>query len=360
VKNLNAREGSIMKAAIFQGKGRITMENRPKPGIHQATEAIVRVVRSCVCGSDLWYFRGESDHAVGAIGHEFIGVVEEVGPGVLKVRKGDFVIAPFAFSDNTCPHCEAGYHTSCLHGGFFGAGNEADGGQAEFVRVPQADGTLEVVPKGEYDDDMLASLLSLSDVMGTGYHAAMSAEVQKGDTVAVVGDGAVGLCGIIAAKLLGAKQIIALSRHPARQALAREFGARIIVEERGQDAVKRVLELTGGIGVDAVLECVGTDEANQTAFSIARPGAVIGRVGVPHHVEISDTGTFFRNVGMRGGPAPVKAYMDVLLPAVLEGRIKPGKVFDLATDLDHIQEAYQAMDERRAVKVLLKVSELGK
>ncbi len=347
-----------MKAAIFQGKGKVTPENRPKPGINQSTEAIVRVVRSCVCGSDLWYFRGESEHRVGAIGHEFIGVVDEVGSEVLKIKKGDFVIAPFAFSDNTCPHCEAGYHTSCVHGGFFGGGNDADGGQAEFVRVPQADGTLEIVPPGKYDDAMLASLLSLSDVMGTGYHAAISAEVHEGDTVAVVGDGAVGLCGIIAAKLLGAKHIIALSRNPARQALAREFGASTIVEERGASAIEKVRSLTGGIGVDAVLECVGTDEANQTAFAIARPGAIVGRVGLPHQVEISAMGTFFRNIGMRGGPAPVKAYMEVLLPAVLEGRINPGKVFDMVTDLDHIQEAYQAMDQRRAVKVLLKVSDL--
>jgi len=347
-----------MKAAIFQGKGKITTEERPRPGVRQPTEAIVRVVRACVCGSDLWYFRGESDHAVGAIGHEFIGIVEETGSAVQNVKKGDFVIAPFAFSDNTCPHCEAGYHTACQHGGFFGAGNDADGGQAEFVRVPQADGTLEVVPKRQYDDDMLASILSLSDVMGTGYHAAVSAEVKAGDTVAVVGDGAVGLCGIIAAHLLGAKQIIALSRNLARQALAREFGATTIVAERGKAAIDKVLALTGGIGFDAVLECVGTDEANQTAFAVARPGAIVGRVGVPHQVEISATGTFFRNVGMRGGPAPVKAYMNVLLPAVLEGRIQPGKGCDLATDLDHIQEAYQAMDERRAVKVLLKVSEI--
>jgi len=348
-----------MKAAIFQGKGRVTTEERPKPVVAEATEAIVRVVRACVCGSDLWYFRGESDHAVGAIGHEFIGVIEEVGPSVKTLKKGDFVIAPFAFSDNTCPHCEAGYQTACLHGGFFGAGHGADGGQAEYVRVPLAEGTLEVVPKGTYDDEMLASLLTLADVMGTGYHAAVSAGVKPGSTVAVVGDGAVGLCGVLSAHLLGARTIIALSRNPARQALAREFGATVIVEDRGQAAVDRLLALTGGIGVDAVLECVGTDEANQTAFAVARPGAIVGRVGVPHQVEISAVGTFFRNVGMRGGPAPVKAYMDVLLPAVLEGRIQPGKVFDLSTDLDHIQEAYQAMDERRAIKVLLKVSELN-
>lgn len=334
------------------------MEERPKPSVRQPNEAIVRVVRACVCGSDLWYFRGESDHAIGAIGHEFIGVVEEVGSELTKLKKGDFVIAPFAYSDNTCPHCEAGFHTACMQGGFFGAGKDADGGQAEYVRVPQAEGTLELVPPGKYDDAMLASLLTLADVMGTGYHAAVSAEVKKGQTVAVVGDGAVGLCAVISAKLLGAKDIIILSRNPARQKLAQEFGASIVVSERGKEAITKVLELTKGVGADAVLECVGTEQANQMAFGMARPGAVVGRVGVPHQVEISAIGTFYRNIGMKGGPAPVKAYMNVLLPAVLEGRIHPGKVFDLQTDLEHIQEAYEAMDERRAVKALLKVSEL--
>lgn len=348
-----------MKAAIFKKPGLITTEDRPVPRVQAPTEAIVRVVRSCVCGSDLWYFRGESDRQVGAVGHEFIGIVHQVGSAIRHLKVGDFVIAPFAFSDNTCPHCEAGYQTACLNGGFFGAGNDADGGQAEFVRVPQADGTLEVVPPGKYDDAMLASILTLADVMGTGYHAAVSAQVKAGDTVVIVGDGAVGLCGVISCKLLGAKEIIILSRNPARQALAKEFGATTILEERGKAAIETVMKLTGGIGVNAVLECVGTDEANQTAFGVARPGAIVGRVGVPHHVEISAVGTFYRNVGMRGGPAPVKASMDVLLPAVLEGRIHPGKVFDMTTDLDHIQEAYQAMDERRAVKVQLKVSELN-
>lgn len=347
-----------MKSAIFKGKGEIVIEDRPKPELVDATDAIVRVVLACVCGSDLWYYRGIADHQHGAIGHEFIGVIDAVGADVKHVKVGDFVIAPFAFSDNTCPNCQAGFHTACTHGGFFGGGNGADGGQAEYVHVPQADGTLVVVPGKEFSDDVMASLLTLTDIMGTGYHAAISAEVKAGDTVAVVGDGAVGLAGVLSAKMLGAKRIIALSRHEARQNLAREFGATDIVEERGDAAVEAIMSLTDGIGVDAVLECVGTDEAMQTSFAIARAGAIVGRVGVPHEVQIDAAGTFFRNVGMRGGPAPVRAYMDELLPAVLEGRINPGRVFDLKTDLDHIDEAYVAMDERRAIKALLKVSEL--
>jgi len=347
-----------MKAAIFKGKGNVIVEERPTPTITSADQAIVRIVRACVCGSDLWYYRGIAEHSDGAIGHEFIGVVDAVGGDVTNVSVGDFVIAPFAFSDGTCPNCLAGFQTACTHGGFFGSGNDADGGQAEYVRVPQANGTLVVVPKAEYSDDMLASILALSDVMGTGYHAAVSAEVKVGDTVAVVGDGAVGLSGIISAKLMGAKRIIALSRNPERQALAREFGATDVVAERGDEATQKIMGLTDGVGVDAVLECVGTKEANQTAFAIARAGGIVGRVGVPHDVEISAEGTFFRNVGMRGGPAPVRAYMDILLPAVLEGKINPGRVFDMTTDLDHIDEAYAAMDERRAVKALLKISEV--
>jgi len=347
-----------MKAAIFKSVGKIAVEERPKPTITGSDEAIVRIVRACVCGSDLWYYRGLSEHPEGAIGHEFIGVVESIGTEVTNVKEGDFVIAPFAFSDGTCANCLAGFQTACTHGGFFGGGNDADGGQAEYVRVPQANGTLVVVPRADYDDDMLASLLALSDVMGTGYHSAVSAEVKEGDTVAVVGDGAVGLSAIISAKLLGAKRIIALSRYPERQQLAREFGATDILAERGNTAIEKIMELTDGVGVDAVLECVGTKEANETAFAIARAGAIVGRVGVPHDVEISAENTFFKNVGMRGGPAPVKAYMDVLLPAVLEGKINPGRVFDLVTDLDNIAEAYAAMDERRAVKALLKISEL--
>ena len=346
-----------MKAAIFKGTGKVEVEERPRPVINDDTDAIVRVVLACVCGSDLWFYRGLSEHKVGPVGHECIGVVEETGARVKSIKKGDFVVTPFAYSDGTCPNCTHGFQTACLHGGFFGSGEEGDGCQAEYVRVREAEGTLAVVPGSNFTDETLASLLALSDVMGTGYHAAMSAQVKPGDTVAVVGDGAVGLCGVLSCQLLEAKRIIVLSGHGSRQQLAREFGATDIVEERGDAAIEAVKKLTDNIGVDAVLECVGTEESNRTAFAIARAGAVVGRVGVPHDVTIDARGTFYRNVGMRGGPAPVRAYMDKLLPAVLEGRINPGKVFDMVTDLDNIAEAYAAMDERRAIKALLKVSE---
>lgn len=348
-----------MKAAIFKGKGKILIEERPKPTIKKSTDAVVRVVLSCVCGSDLWYYRGLSVHEMGPIGHEFIGVVEEVGIDVKDIKKGDFVISPFAISDGTCPHCKAGFQTACSNGSFFGGGEEGMGCQAEFVRVPQADGTLVVVTRSDFSDETLASLLTLSDVMGTGYHAAVSAQVKEGDTVAIVGDGAVGLSGVLSAKLLGAKRIIMLgSPHKNRQELAKEFGATDVITVRGDDAVKEVMKLTNNIGADAILECVGTKQANETCFAIARPGAIVGRVGIPHEVEIDATDTFFRNVGLHGGPAPTRAYIETLLDAVFNNKINPGKVFDLKTDLDHIQEAYAAMDERRAIKVLLKVSDL--
>jgi len=348
-----------MKAAIFKGKGKIAVEERPKPAIKESTDAIVGVVLACVCGSDLWFYRGISDHVEGPIGHEFIGYVEEVGLGVKDIKVGDFVIAPFAFSDGVCPHCKAGFQTACEHGGFFGRGTDGDGGQAEHVRVPYADGTLVTVPGSNFSEETLASLLTLSDVMGTGYHAAVSAGVKEGQTIAIIGDGAVGLCGVISSKLFGAKRIIVLgSTHESRQNLAREWGATDFIEVRGDEAVKAVMELTNGVGADAVLECVGTGDAYKTAFAIARPGAIVGRVGVPHDAEIPVHDTFYRNVGMRGGPAPVRAYMSILLEAVLKGTINPGKVFDLKTDLDHIQEAYAAMDERRAIKSLVNVSDL--
>jgi alcohol dehydrogenase len=349
-----------MKAAYFKGKNEIEVREVDKPIVQGQTDAIVRVVYACVCGSDLWYYRGIAEHPEGSIGHEFIGVVEEVGSDVKNLKQGDFVIAPFAYSDNTCPHCQAGFQTACTHGGFFGSGEPGDGGQAEFVRVPQADGTLVTVPNAEtLSEDVLASLLSLSDVMSTGYHAAVSADVKDGDTVAVVGDGAVGLSGVLSAKMLGAKRIIVLgSTHENRHELARKWGATDIITERGEDAVKALMGLTNEVGADAVLECVGTKDANDTAFAIARPGAIVGRVGVPHEVQINAEGTFFRNVGMRGGPAPVRAYLPELLDAVLKGDINPGEVFDLKTGLDDIAEAYAAMDERRAIKSLLKVSEL--
>ncbi len=348
-----------MKAAIFKGKGKIAVEERPKPMIKESTDAVVRVVRACVCGSDLWFYRGISDHPKGSVGHEFIGYVEEVGSNVKGIKVGDFVIAPFAFSDGVCPHCKAGYHTACEHAGFFGQGKDGDGGQAEYVRVPYADGTLVTVQGSIFPDETLASLLTLSDVMGTGYHAAVSAGVREGQTVAIVGDGAVGLCGVISSKLFSASRIIVLgSTHENRKNLAHEWGATDFISMRDEEAVKAVMGLTNGVGADAVLECVGTGEAYRTAFAVARPGAIVGRVGVPHNAEIPVEGSFFRNVGMRGGPAPVRAYLPRLLEAVLKRMINPGKVFDLRTDLDHIQEAYAAMDERRAIKSLIKVSEL--
>ena len=343
-----------MKAAIFKGTGTIAVEDRPKPTISEPTDAVVRVVLACVCGSDLWFYRGISDHAHGPVGHEFIGVVEEIGKDVTGLAVGDFVIAPFSYSDGTCRNCESGFQTACLHGGFFGQGEDGDGGQAEFVRVPHADGTLVKVPGSGFSEETMASFLALSDVMGTGYHAAISAGVREGQTVVVVGDGAVGLSGVLAARLLGAGQIIVLgSTHDDRHRLAREWGATEVVSVRGDDAVKAVLDLTDGYGADAVLECVGTKDSTATAFAVARAGAVVGRVGVPHDAPVDAEDTFYRNVGMRGGPAPARAYLPELLEAVLSGTIQPGRVFDFSTDLDHVADAYAAMDERRAIKTLL-------
>jgi len=327
---------------------------RPDPTIQQPTDAIVRVVLACVCGSDLWYWRGVSSHAVGSIGHEFIGTVEAVGAEVEGIAVGDLVIAPFIFSDMSCPHCLNGSTLSCLQGGNFGDG-EIDGGQGEIVRVPLAGTTLVPVPGAGHSDDMLKSLLTLSDVMATGHHAAVSAGVTSGDTVAVVGDGAVGLSAVLASRRLGAERVIALSRHPERQKLALEFGATELVEERGEAATQAVLELTAGIGADATLECVGTAQSITTAGGIARPGSTIGIVGVPHG-EVPFTDTFFHNVGWRGGPAPARIYIPDLLVDVLSGSINPGRVFDYETDLDHIEDAYEAMDERRATKSLIRVA----
>ena len=342
-----------MRAAIFQGPKDITIGDRPDPIIQEPTDAVVRVVFACVCGSDLWYYRGEADHAIGSIGHEFIGVVEDVGTDVRTVVVGDLVVAPFIFSDMSCPHCRHGSTISCVQGGIFGDGT-IDGGQGEAVRVPLAGSTLVPVPEAGHSDETLRSLLALSDVMSTGHHAAVSAGVQRGDTVAVVGDGAVGLSAVLAANRLGAERIIALSRHADRQRLAREFGATEIVESRGREAEEAVLELTGGIGADAALECVGTQQAIDTAAAIARPGSTIGIVGVPHGTVPFDT-TFHRNVGWRGGPAPSRRYIPELLGDVLDGAINPGLVLDFETDLDGTPEAYAAMHERRAIKSLIRV-----
>lgn len=343
-----------MKAALYNGPHAIEFGERPDPVIVEQTDAIVRVVFGCVCGSDLWYYRGESPHAFGPIGHEYMGVVEVVGSEVSNIKKGDLVIAPFTFNDGTCANCLAGWTSNCVRGGGFG-NNGMDGGQGEKVRSPFADATLVAVPGSNHTDEVMKSLLTLSDVMCTGHHAAVSAGVKKGDTVAVVGDGAVGLCAIIAAKRLGAERIIALSRNPARQKLATEFGATDIVPERGEEANKKVLEMTQGIGVDAALECVGVNESIQTAFAISRPGSIVGAVGAPHGVEVPITTVIFKNIGLRGGVAPVRRYIPELLGDVLAGRINPGRVFDFETTLDGIKEAYAVMDERKAVKSLLRI-----
>src|SRR3954447_21014508 len=284
-----------MRAAIFNEPRSVTVGDRRDPAVAEPTDAVVRVVLACVCGSDLWYYRGDSPFEPGPIGHEFIGVVEDVGAEVRNVAKGDLVIAPFAFSDGTCPNCQNGITTACAHGGFFPM--NGDGGQGEAVRVPLADGTLVSVPGSGHSDEMLASLLTLSDVMATGHHAAVCARVKTGDVVAVVGDGAVGLSAVLAASRLGADRIIALSRNPVRQELAREFGATDIVEQRGDEATAAVLEMTDGVGVDATLECVGTGQAMETAFAIARPGSMVGYVGVPHGVELPIGVMFLHNKG---------------------------------------------------------------
>src|ERR1700712_2569363 len=342
-----------MKAAIFREPGVVDVGYRPDPVIQESTDAIVRVVLACVCGSDLWYFRGVSPHAAGSIGHEFIGVVEKTGADVHTISPGHLVVAPFIFSDMTCPHCRNGSTISCVAGGNFGDGT-IDGGQGEAVRVPLAGSTLVPVPGSGHSDQTLRSLLALSDVMSTGHHAAVSAGVSKGDTVAVVGDGAVGLSAVLAAHRLGAERIIALSRHPQRQQLARDFGATDIIDERGDAANQTVLDLTRRIGVDAALECVGTEQSLATAFAIPRPGSTVGIVGVPHG-EVQIAPTFFRNVGWRGGPAPARIYIPELLDDVLAGTIDPGRVFDYDTDLDHVADAYSAMDERRAIKSIIRV-----
>jgi hypothetical protein len=335
------------------GAGDVRVETVPDARLKEPTDALLTVTRGCICGSDLWPYKSMEPSEKGRrMGHEFIGVIEAVGSAVRTIRPGDLVVAPFAWSDGTCEFCRQGLQTSCLHGGWWG-GTDQDGGQGEAVRVPQADGTLVPLPVGP-DDALMPSLLTLSDVMGTGHHAARAARAGPGKIVAVVGDGAVGLCGVLAARRLGAEQIILLGRHPDRIALAREFGATDIVSERGDEAIERVRELTGGLGAHAVLECVGYEESTLTALSIARPGGAVGRVGVPQSGAIpAAVPTFFGNVTIAGGPAPARAYIEELLPDVLEGRIEPGRVFDRTTNLDGVPEGYRAMDQREAIKVMI-------
>lgn len=342
-----------MRATVMFGAGDVRVETVPDAHLVEPTDALVRVTRAAICGSDLWPYKSmEHSDSGRRMGHEFIGVVEAVGADVRTIKPGDVVIAPFVYSDGSCIFCHEGLQTSCLHGGRYGY-DGVDGGQGEAVRVPQADGTLVALP-GRADDVLMPSLLTLTDVMGTGHHAALAAKVGPGRTAAVVGDGAVGLCGVIAARRLGAERIILLGRHPQRIALAKEFGATDIVSERGEAAIAHVRELTGGIGVHSVLECVGFDESMLTAIGIARPGGAIGRVGVPQSEAMPASQTaFFNNVSVGGGPAPTRAYIPELLPDVLEGKIEPGRVFDRVIRLDGAPDGYRAMNDREAIKVMI-------
>jgi threonine dehydrogenase-like Zn-dependent dehydrogenase len=343
-----------MRATVMYGAGDVRIENVPDASLVEPTDALVRITRACICGSDLWPYKAMEPSDTGRVmGHEAIGIVESVGAEVNTIKSGDLVVMPFAFSDGTCDFCHEGLHTSCVHGGFFGT-VEVAGAQAEAVRVPLADGTLFVLPVGK-DDALMPALLTLSDVMGTGHHAAVAAKVARGQTVAVVGDGAVGLCGVIAARRLGAEQIIILGHHRDRIALATEFGATDIVAERGAEAVERVHELTNGLGVHSVLECVGLEQSMLTAVSIARPGGAVGRVGVPQSETMpASQPAFYNNITVSGGPAPVRAYIEELLPDVLDGTIEPGRVFDRIIGLDEVPDGYRAMDAREAIKVMVK------
>jgi threonine dehydrogenase-like Zn-dependent dehydrogenase len=343
-----------MRATIMHKAGDVRIENVPDAAIKEPTDAVIRITRACICGSDLWPYNDGPNVEGQAMGHESIGVVEEVGGDVRTIKRGQVVVMPFAYSDGSCMFCEEGLQTACVHGGFFGNGGEPGGAQAEALRIPQADGTLFALPVGE-DDALMPALLTLSDVMGTGHHAAITARVARGHKVAVVGDGAVGLCGVIAARRLGAEQIIIMGRHPDRIELARAFGATDVVRERGDEAIERVKELTGGFGVHSVLECVGTEQAIVTSVGIVRPGGAVGRVGVPHYEAVpAGRQTFYHNVSVAGGPAPVRAYIAELLPDVMEGRIEPGRVFDRTVALDGVPDGYRAMNEREALKVLVR------
>ena len=337
-----------IQGAVLYGPRDIRFEEREAPRIIEPTDAILRLSATCICGSDLWPYRGISPVAEPTpMGHEYCGIVEEVGKAVKSVRPGQFVIGSFATSDNTCPHCRYGYQSSCVHREFI------SGAQAPVLRVPLADGTLVAMPELP-PADMIPSLLTLSDVLGTGWFAAVAADVQPGKTVVVVGDGAVGLLAVLSARQLGAERVIAMSRHPARQQLAREFGATDIVTERGDAGVARIKELTKGVGADAVLECVGTQESMMQAIHSTRPGGSVGNVGVPHGVELNGEQLFFTHVRLHGGPAPVRRFLPDLIDLVWNGKINPGKVFDLTLPLDRVAEGYRAMDERRAIKVLLR------
>jgi threonine dehydrogenase-like Zn-dependent dehydrogenase len=337
-----------MRGTVLYGPRDIRFEDREMPRIEQPTDAVIRITATCVCGSDLWPYRGlQPIKGPQPMGHEYCGVVEEVGSAVKSVKPGQFVIGSFATSDNTCPHCQYGYQSSCMRREFITMA------QAPILRVPLAEGTLVPTP-GMPSNDLVPSLLATSDVLGTGWFAADAANVRPGSTVAVVGDGAVGLLAVLSAKQMGAERIIAMSRHETRQQLAREFGATDIVVERGDEGVARILELTKGVGADSVLECVGTQESMMQAIRSARKGGYVSYVGVPHEVELDGTELFFAHVHLHGGPAPVRRYLPQLIDLVLDQKIGPGKVFDLTLPLDRVAEGYRAMDERRAIKTLLR------
>lgn len=344
-----------MRATVMYKAGDVRVENVPDAEIIEPTDAVIRVTRACICGSDLWPYNDLQPTPEGRpMGHEAMGVIEAVGSEVHTIRAGQLVIMPFAYSDGSCMFCDEGLPTSCIHGGFFGIGGGIGGAQAEALRVPQADGTLFPLAVGP-DDALMPSFLTLSDVMGTGHHAAVCAKVRRGGSAAVVGDGAVGLCGVLAAKRLGAEQIIIMGRHPDRITLAKEFGATDVVSERGDAAAERVRELTGGFGVHSVLECVGSEPAIATAMSVVRPGGAVGRVGVPHYLSVPAADQmFYDNVSVSGGPAPVRAYIAELLPDVMDGRIQPGRVFDRTVALDGVPDGYRAMNMREALKVMIR------
>jgi len=335
--------------------GDVRVENVPDASLVDGSDALVRVTRAAICGSDLWPYKSMEPNEQGRrMGHEFIGVVEEIGADVQTMKPGDLVIAPFVVSDGTCIFCRQGLQPSCLHGSRYGA-NGVDGGQGEAVRVPHADGTLVVLPV-EPDDARMPSLLALTDVMSTGHHAALSAKVEPGKSVAVIGDGAVGLCSVIAAKRLGGDQIILLGRHADRTAIGEDFGATEVISERGDEAIERVRGLTEGLGVDCALECVGLEQSMSTALNITRPGGTVGRVGVPQdHTLPHALETFMDNVTIAGGPAPARAYIPELLPDVLDGKIDPGRVFDRTGSLDDVPDGYRAMNDREALKVMVEL-----
>jgi threonine dehydrogenase-like Zn-dependent dehydrogenase len=339
-----------MRAAVLYGPGDVRVEDHDRPTIAAPTDAIIRMTAACVCGSDLWPFRGvDTFDGPAPMGHEYVGVVEEVGGDVRDVRPGQFVVGSFFASDGTCEICRAGYQSHCVHR------EGVSGAQAEYLRVPLADGTLVATPDLP-DPDLVPSLLTASDVLGTGWFGAVAADVRPGKTVAVVGDGAVGLCAVIAAKRLGAEQIILLGRHADRTAIGEDFGATEVVSERGDEAVERVRELTDGLGADSTLECVGLEQSISTALQITRPGGAVGRVGVPQeHTLPHAFETFMDNVTISGGPAPARAYIPELLPDVLEGTIDPGRVFDRTASLDEVPDGYRAMNDRESIKVLIEV-----